>query len=161
MARLFSQPAEIIGGSDQPSAKEMMPDSVDDHSCDQRVVGSDDVLCILQSSQAVLGVGGVVDGLEEAAWYGIAGFLVVPSHEERLVERLIVENARSESWRGNLGFHATVIGYEFCHCREFLQRDREQPLPYEVAKHSRLGVGDLSISPCADGLVRCLGVSLG
>ena len=99
MARFFTKSTEIVRRGHDALPPKMVPYPIRNDSRGERIVGTYDIFGIFQPANGVLWIGCVVQRLEEATRHGIARLFVVASDEKRLVERLVVEDARGQARR--------------------------------------------------------------
>src|SRR5205085_12338540 len=79
MSRLLAADAEVVRCADDPFGEVVLPDAVDQHACDQRVLGRRHLFRQLQATTAVRRrvARGTTDGLEVAARDDLAHRAVV------------------------------------------------------------------------------------
>ncbi len=109
MTRQFSEPSEVIRSSYDPTTENMMPNSIGDYPGGKRIVTVQHVLCVFQSADGVLGIGGVIEGFEKTSRHGIAHDIVIPSDEECLIKGYVIENPWSEPRGYDVCFQTPIL----------------------------------------------------
>ena len=105
----FAEFAEVVCAGDDAAAKDMMPETIDDDACGERIALHVGHVPGEFESTAAGGVEGRgIERVKEAALDDLGGLLVIAAHEQRGVFGVRFNDSGHAGGRGQFGFEVAV-----------------------------------------------------
>ena len=104
--------AKVVGGRDNATTEDVVPDSVDCNPRSQRVIGPEEIACEFLPSVRLPWIRCCINDFEKSAWHSFEWSLVVAAFEEFLVADIAWKNPRRADRDWNTGFDFTVADDE-------------------------------------------------
>ena len=137
MGRQFAQPAEIIGSRDDPLAKNVVPEPVNDHPGRQGI-SIDDVFSKLAPSAAALRIHPSAEGIKKPPRNRFAWLIVVTAFEQWLHDGLGLDHAGRTRRGVNPAFQFTKLCNKRCHRRQAINGVWQQIHATKIIEESSL-----------------------